>query len=62
MREELLSPQADPVEAAEETTLRPRRSVLGVCTERIASASFGPTPVAEISTSNVSRSSRLGKP
>jgi Holliday junction DNA helicase RuvB len=25
MREELLSPQADPVEAAEETTLRPRR-------------------------------------
>jgi Holliday junction DNA helicase RuvB len=24
MREELLSPQADPVEAAEETTLRPR--------------------------------------
>ena len=25
MREELLSPEADPVEAAEETTLRPRR-------------------------------------
>ena len=30
----------------------------GVCTDRIASASFGPTPVAPISASNVSRSSR----
>ena len=35
---------------------------VGLCTDRIASASFGPTPVAAISASNVSRSSRVGKP
>ena len=34
----------------------------GVCTDSIASPSFGPTPLAPMSTSNVSRSSRVGKP
>ena len=35
--------------ASRSSSARPRRSVFGVCTDRIASASFGPTPVAEIS-------------
>ena len=34
----------------------------GSCTEQLARASLGPTPVAPISTSNVARSSRVGKP
>ena len=34
------------ISASRSSSARPRRSVFGVCTDRIASASFGPTPVA----------------
>ena len=44
------------------SSARQRRRLGGECTDRIASASFGPTPLAVISASNVSRSSRVGNP
>ena len=48
--------------ASMSSSARQRRRLGGECTDRIASASFGPTPLAVISASNVSRSSRVGKP
>ncbi len=47
--------------ASRSSSARQRRSVDGECTDRIASASFGPTPLAVMSVSNVSRSSRVGE-
>jgi len=48
--------------AARSSSSNARRRPLGECADNIANASFGPTPVVPISASNVSRSSRDGKP
>src|SRR5207248_2205386 len=50
------------VSASRSSSTSARRSTPGECTDKIASASLGPTPFAPMSTSNVSRSSRVGNP